>query len=202
MVTWRKLLFHTVAFVFLACGSASITKADPITFTWSATGSGSLGATPFVNASFTITSTADTGAVASVSPGILNSPNSIATVFVSGIGGSTFTIPTITVSNQNVDVVGISAPNQSLAILFISNNPGLNDYDLMTAIGPLSGNALFNPGVGFATTAGNFSLTNVSSLTFQAAVGVAPVPEPTTMLLLGTGLVGIAAKIRKRRKAV
>jgi len=28
-----------------------------------------------------------------------------------------------------------------------------------------------------------------------------PIPEPTTMLLLGTGLAGVAAKVRKRRKA-
>ncbi len=46
---------------------------------------------------------------------------------------------------------------------------------------------------------GTISSTYSGSFTVTAA---SQVPEPTTILLLGTGLAGIAAKVRKRRKAV
>jgi hypothetical protein len=64
---------------------------------------------------------------------------------------------------------------------------------------------------GFTTTPSILSLTlrtftpnavlNIDSFTFgQAAGGGTPITEPATMILLGTGLAGIAAKVRRRRK--
>jgi hypothetical protein len=60
-----------------------------------------------------------------------------------------------------------------------------------------------------ATSAGSFSITlpnifvqsgDTANLTAGLSGNQTAVPEPATMILLGTGLAGVAARIRKRRK--
>ena len=174
-------------------GVAASAQGTPILYTFSSIGNGSLGTSSFNSAPFTITSTADTSQIVNLGSGIFEVPDLTATVFVSGIGSGTFSISTINVDNQNNSGVGFSDPNQNLAILFVDNAAAAT-YNLSTAIGPLSGPARFNAGAQFGTTAGNFSLSSVSTVTFQATL----VPEPATFAL--AGLSGMSLLLFRRHR--
>jgi hypothetical protein len=183
----------------LAFGLPAPAGAETITYTFTATGSGSLGANTFTDATFAITSTADTSQIASTGEGF-SAPDLTTTISVSGLGTAMFTDPTTDIDNQGLGKVGISDSVPGVALLFESNDAFLS-YDLATPIGPLTGSTDFNSGVHFVTTAGDFSLTDVSTATFRAITAQA-VPEPSSLSLFGVGTAILGGWLWRKRRHV
>jgi hypothetical protein len=94
--------------------------------------------------------------------------------------------------DNTAGVAGISAPNQNMTIL-ADSSPAFSIYDLGSSLSLVSGSPLLNPDTGFGTTAGDFSLSSVSSVSFQAEV----VPEPSAFALIGLASLGFILQTRK-----
>jgi hypothetical protein len=86
---------------------------------------------------------------------------------------------------------------------------GINDNDILSGLAFRSDGVLFteindtlytiDPSNGQATLIGGIGFALVSGLTF-VEVGGGKVPEPTTMILIGSGLLGLAGLRRKFKK--
>jgi hypothetical protein len=191
-MNWIKRAMLTT----LCCAAAS---AGPITFTETQNGIGSLGGTPFNNALVTIVLTSNTSTITGGS-GVFFDIGP-ATVTVAGIGTATFTDTMEAVVNQTYSDAGISDETTNRSMMF-DTNAAFGTYDLSTAIGPLSGNASGNAGLGFSTSMGLFVLTDSLNnpdhpATFTATT-LGSVPEPGTLGLLAAG---IALFLIRRRVA-
>jgi PEP-CTERM motif len=192
----RTTLVLAVLFV-LVCGAVAA-HADTITYTETATASGTLDGTGFTNALVTLMLTGDTTNVIDFGGGLFEMIGTT-TVSVAGVGSDTFTDQVAVVANQGLlpAAVGFGDVQINAGILFTQNS-GFSTFDLKTSIGPLSGpgEGNFNVSLAFPTVGGTFDMTSVGTVTFTAAESTA-VPEPGSLLLLGTGLAGLLGMWKK-----
>ncbi|MDQ3668066.1 MAG: DUF4394 domain-containing protein [Acidobacteriota bacterium] len=138
-------------------------------------------------------------------------PNITAVAYSNNFAGASTTV--LRDVDASLDIVAIQNPPNdgtlNTALAFGFNATEIGAYDISGLTG--------TPYFAFVDASGNFSnlyFFSMEGLTLIGRIGNvngflvdglaapvgAPIPEPTTMLLLGTGLAGVAARVRQRRK--
>jgi len=198
----RKLGLTVLTCAVLCLGSATAAKADTVTFTGLMFGQNS-----YTEVGMTVSAGPGQGLFAA-NTGVGGSRNLALLLFNSvtfTFSGSTFNAQSIEVNVFPDNGPGFP-PNEATfrafngttltGIITLTRVPGSPPPPLVLSFGAgfqgITSLVLQAPVIGGDIHVDNF--------TFQPAQVV--IPEPTTMILLSTGLAGVAAKIRRRRKAI
>jgi hypothetical protein len=192
-----KKLITICAVVMLVCGLSTITaQANPITFSFTGVGSGSLDTTVFTDAAFEVLIFADTANVSyPFEPDIPAIDGLNGSINISGIGVGNFVEPLYVFDNHTGQAVGFGTQYHDRIDLFESG-VGLDTYGLTTSFGPITDtNPIFSQD-GVELNIGNLTFTGMSYATFTATTNV--IPAPGAVLLGGIG-VSLVGWLRKRR---
>ena len=190
-------------FAALFVGLLLILASDPagalgetMEFTFTGNGSGTLSGISFPTSDFVITSFVDTANRQRASEAWFIDHTS-ASVSIASLGDFSILTGTRTFVNFRSKQVGFSRAGLGGYDLYSNlNNPAFGTWDMLTPIGPFSGNMNLKQWTGYSPlidTTGGILIFNTGSCigTFRA------VPEPATLSLLA---LGFGAVLMRRRK--
>jgi len=199
----KGLLCVLFIFVGLACGLFPLTStAGTIVYEESFTAAGTVNGTPF-DGTVTFMFRSDTTLVfgdCEGTAGMFCTPNGVASFSIQGIGAGQFTDPFFVFDNQNIKAVGFS--DAALEDVLDLGNATFANYNLKSAIGPLNSTtySFTDTGQPLGSSLGDIVIDSVSGTPRFTAVAsnAQPIPEPASFTLFGSGVVGLAAMLRRK----
>jgi len=181
-------------------GLAGAAHGSPITYKLSGNFSGSLGPISFSEAFGTFTFVGDSSNITDPSGNFPADTNGNSSFKLSGKNTATFVNSTF----------GVESEYGAASFMDLATGFAIGEYnestpsDVLSVYGPaISGTFVSYGQTAESTSLGDLTITGATGdVTFQAAqpVLIAATPEPESLLLTGTGVLGVAGVLRQRRR--
>ena len=194
-VKFMRSLYSLSSFFLLStCIGA---HALPITYTYSANLSGSLGGTSFTQAVVVFTQMGNTSGISLLPTNVYVNDSGTTTVMIQGIGTATVLSSTFGAYAQQqgqLDSLGFFDTTTNFGVAELGGPVG---YDLSTSIISSGSKGASGSSGSEATSLGALLITQPAG-GIASFTAVAATPEPSGLVLLGTGVLGVAGVLRRR----